>query len=118
MQQSVHQIQDNSQYKHLKIMASTAKKKQKKKKTTSAFVVFENVLEASLTICVDKTVPDVGESDLGPHDLPICLYAADNFSRCGIVCLLHTRIQEFSPRGGVCEGVPGRKKLNCLKKQL
>ena len=34
-----------------------------------------NVLEASLTNCVDQTVPDVGESDLGPHDLPVCLYA-------------------------------------------
>ena len=43
--------------------------------TTSAFVVFGNVLEASLTIYVDQTVPDVGESDLGPHDMPVCLYA-------------------------------------------
>ena len=47
-----------------------------------AIVVFGNVLEASLTICADQTVPDVEESDLGPHDLPVCLYAADNFSRC------------------------------------
>ena len=43
--------------------------------TSAAFVVFGNVLEASLTNCVDQTVPDVGESDLGPHDLPVCLYA-------------------------------------------
>ena len=47
-----------------------------------AFVVFGNVLEASLTNCIDQTVPDVGESYLGPHDLPVCLYAANNFSRC------------------------------------
>ena len=28
-----------------------------------------------MTNCVDQTVPDVGESDLGPHGLPVCLYA-------------------------------------------
>ena len=39
--------------------------------------------------------------------------------RCGIMCLLHTRIQEFSPRGGGGRwGDPGRKKLNCLEKKL
>ena len=28
-----------------------------------------------MTNCVDQTVPDVGESVLGPHGLPVCLYA-------------------------------------------
>ena len=100
-------------YKHLSIKASSPTKTT----TTSAFVVFGNVLEASLTNCVDQTVPVVGESDLGPHDLPVCLYAADNFSRYGNMCLLHTRIQEFSPRVGGGEGGPGRKKLHCLEKK-
>ena len=76
---------------NISIKASTAAKKTTTT-TKSAFVVFGNVLEASLTNCVDQTIPDVGESDLGPHDLPVCLNAADNFSRCGIMCLLHTRI--------------------------
>ena len=75
MQQSVYWIQNKSQYKHLSIKAAIATKK-------SAFVVFGNLLEASLTNCADQTVPDVGESDLDPHNLPVCLYAADNFSRC------------------------------------
>ena len=61
---------NKSQYKHQGVNCS-----KKTTTTTSAFVVFGNVLEASLTICVDQTVPDVGESDPGPHDLPVCLYA-------------------------------------------
>ena len=40
--------------------------------------------------------------------------------RCGIMCLLHMRIQEFSPRGGGRGrwGGPGRKKLHYLEKKL
>ena len=71
MQQSVYQIQNKTHYKHKGVNRS----KKKSATTTSAFVVFGNVLEASLTNCVDQTVPDVGESDLGSHVLPVCLYA-------------------------------------------
>ena len=70
MQQSPYQIQNKSQYKHQGVNRS----KNQQQQTTSAFVVLVNVLEASLTNCVGQTVPDVGESDLGPHGLPVCLY--------------------------------------------
>ena len=79
--------------------STTAKNKQKKNKkkpatTTFAFVVFGNVLEASLTNCVDQTVPDVGESDLGPHDLPICLYADV------VLCVFYIRGSRNFRQGG------------------
>ena len=75
MQQSVYKIQNKSQYKHLSIKVAIATEK-------TAFVDFGNDLEASLTNCADQTVPDVGESDLGPHDLPVSFDTADNVSRC------------------------------------
>ena len=64
------------------------------KTTTSACVVFGNVLEASLTNCVDQTVPDVGESDLGPHDLPVCLYADV------VLCVFYIRGSRNFRQGG------------------
>ena len=48
-----------------------------------------------MTICVDQTVPDVGESDLGPHDLPVCLYADV------VLCVFYIRgSRNFSQGGG------------------
>ena len=58
---------------NISIKASTAAKINNN--TNICICCLGNVLEASLTNCVDQTVPDVGESDLGPHDLPVCLYA-------------------------------------------
>ena len=81
---------------NISIKASTAAKTTTT--TTSAFVVFGNVLEASLTNCVDQTVPDVGESDLGPHDLPVCLYADV------VLCVFYIRGSRNFRQGGGGEG--------------
>ena len=106
MQQSVYQIQNKSQYKHQGVNRS------KKTTTPSAFVVFGNVLEASLTNCVDQTVPDVGESDLGPHDLPVCLYADV------VLCFFYIRgSRNFRQGGGEGgEGVQAEKSSIAWKK--
>ena len=110
MQQSVYQIQNKSQYKHQGVNRS---KKKQTATTTSAFVVFGNVLEASLTNCVDQTVPDVGESDLGPHDLPICLYADV------VLCVFYIRgSRNFRQGGERGEGVQTEKSSIAWKKTL
>ena len=68
-----------------------------------------------MTNCVDQTVPDVGESDLGPHDLPVCLYADV------VLCVFYIGgSRNFRQGGGGGgeggEGVQAEKKLHCLEK--
>ena len=74
-----------------------------------------------MTNCVDQTVPDVGESDLGPHYFPVCLYAADNFSRCGNTMYVSSTYADpgiFAKVGGGGDGGPGRKKAPLPGKKL
>ena len=107
MQKSVYQIQNKSQYKHQGVNRS----KTTTSTTTSAFVVFGNVLEASLTNCVDQTVPDVGESDLDSHDLPVCLYADV------VLCVFYIRgSRNFRQGGGGGEGIQAEKSSIAWKK--
>ena len=48
-----------------------------------------------MTKCVNQSVPDVGESDLGPHDLPIiCLYADV------VLCVFYIRGSRNFRQGG------------------
>ena len=75
--------------------------------TTSAFVVFGIVLEASLTNCVDQTVSEVGESELGPHDLPVCLYADV------VLCVFYIRGSRNFRQGG-----KGGERVQAEKAQL
>ena len=64
-----------------------------------------------MTNCVDQTVPDVGESDLGPHGLPVCVYADV------VLCVFYIRgSRNFRQGGGGGEGIQAEKKLHCLEK--
>ena len=114
MQQSVYQIQNKSQYKHQGVNRS--KKTTTTTTTKSASVVYGNVLEASLTNCVDQTVPDVEESDQGPHDLPVCLYADVVLHVCVFYIRGSRNLRQGGGRGEGGEGVQAEKKLHCLEK--
>ena len=68
-----------------------------------------------MTNCVDQTVPDVGESDLGPHDLPVCLYADV------VLCVFYIRgSRNFRQGGGGGREVRGsrQKKAPLPEKKL
>ena len=57
-----------------------------------------------MTNCVDQTVPDVGESDLGPHGLPVCLYAD------AVLCVFYIRgSRNFRQGGGEQRGSRQKK---------
>ena len=65
-----------------------------------------------MTNCVDQTVPDVGESDLGPHGLPVCLYADV------VLCVFYIRgSRNFRQGGGGGgEGIQAEKSSIAWKK--
>ena len=70
-----------------------------------------------MTNCVDQTVPDEGESVLGPHDLPVCLYADV------VLCVFYIRGSRSFRQGGGGggkggEGIQAEKSSIAWKKTL
>ena len=70
-----------------------------------------------MTNCVDQTVPDVGESDLGPHDLPVCIYA--DVVLCAFYIRRYRNFRQGGGGGGEGgEGIQVEKNSIAWKKTL